>query len=137
MKKIIGRVMCFFAKCAEKRAKDKYAKAGNTFGSAVSCLYMGECCGFEKLFRKWESRERKIIRCGYRPFDVDTFIDSGGYGNKLPEFIKREKGEAAISHAKIYKEKFLGKVKPAVDLQKVMSGQVVAGEYPLPSTKQK
>ena len=134
MKTLINKMVNFFSGLAENRAKKKYIKAGNNFGYAVSLIYNGECGGFKKMLVAWERWEKKIVKYGYRPLGLDTFIDSGGYGYKLPAFEKLKKDEKPIFHAKFYRDKFLGKIKPVLDQERLMAGESVVARYLLPST---
>ena len=136
MKQLINKIKEFFTKRAENKAIDRYIRTGNSFGDAVSYLYMGECVGFKEILAAWEHWEQEIVKYGYRPFDLDIFVGSGGYGKQSPELEKLKDGEKPIFHAKIYHDKFLGKVKPVLDLNEVMKGQTVTAQYSLPSTKQ-
>jgi len=124
---------------SDSTIQKRYIQAGASFGDAVSYLFMGECRGFEELFNYWADLEQKYADRGYRTISLDRFIELGGYGNPIGEVIgkKREKGEEPIFHAQIYKKEFLGKIKPAVDLNQMMKGgKAQYGEYVLPSTEQ-
>jgi len=106
MRKFIDKVRMYFAQRAENKVKKWYIEAGNTFGDAVSYLYIGECVGFRDMLATWEYWEQEIVKYGYKPFDVDAFIGSGGHNKKLPEFEKLSNGEEPVFHAKIYREKY-------------------------------
>jgi len=117
----------------------KYVRAGATFGDAVSFLYMGECIGFKNLLNKWAVWEEEYARRGFRTVSIDRFVQLEGYGKSIANVIgqKREKGENPVFHAKIYREQFLGKVAPTVDLEKMMTdNKPQFGQYTLPSTEQ-
>src|SRR3990172_1916216 len=116
----------------------RYVQAGANFGDAVSYLYMGECTGFKELLNKWAGWEEEYARRGYKTLSLDKLTGLGGYGKSIDDVIgqKRDKGEKPLFHAQIYREKFLGKVSPAVNLEKLMKGEMQCGEYEFLSTKQ-
>jgi len=63
----------------------------------------------------------------------------GGYGKSVDDVLRqrREEGEEPIFHAQIYREQFLGKVAPVINLEKMMTeGGIQTGQYRLPSTEQ-
>ncbi|NTV23484.1 MAG: hypothetical protein HGA85_03855 [Nanoarchaeota archaeon] len=116
----------------------KYVAAGAEFGDAVSYIYMGECVGFEGMLNTWDVWEREYARRGYRTVSLDAFVELGGYNTPLGDAIgkRREAGEEPIYHAQIYRKQYLGKIEPAVDLEKMMrEGGTQAGVYLVPSTE--
>ena len=116
----------------------RYVGAGATFGDAVSYLYMGECIGFEELLNQWANWEEEYAHRGFRTVSLDRFVDLGGYEKPIDDVLsqRRENGEAPVFHARIYKEKFLGKVAPIVNLEGLITdGEVQTGQYVLPSTE--
>ena len=115
----------------------KYIRAGSAFGDAVSYLYIGECRGFEKLLDNWDFYEKEYSRRGYRTVSLDSFVELGGYGKNIADLLrnKRSEDEEAVFHAKIYRDKFLGRVKPVVDIDKMKEEGFQAGTYYLPSTE--
>lgn len=121
----------------------RYARSGSRFGDAVSYLYMGECVGFEGLLTTWESWEREYSRRGFRTLSVDALIDHGGYGIELQGLgQQRDAGEEPVLHAARYRELYLGKVEPVIDITALMqpgqdpaSGMQTA-TYVLPTTRQ-
>jgi hypothetical protein len=115
-----------------------YVRAGADFGDAVSSLFMGECIGFEKLLTRWGGWENEYARRGFRTVSIDRFVELGGYERSIDALLGRRRvdGEEPIFHAKIYSERFLGKVRPVVDIGKMMAdGQPQSGTYTLPSTE--
>ncbi len=118
--------------------KKKYVDAGATFGYAVSYLYLGECAGFEALLNKWAEWEEEYAHRGFKTVSLDRFGEFGGYGKPIDEVLgrKREVDEEPIFHAQIYREKFLGKVLPAINLKELLNGVPQSGEYILPSTEE-
>lgn len=130
-----------FGSASEQSDQDllnNYVEAGAIFGSAVSQLYMGECIGFDKLFRKWEKLEKEYINRGYRAISLDSFVEHGGYGEEIDHLylVKRAPDEKPFYHAKIYREHFLGQVPPALDLEKMMEdGKPQYGNFYVPSTE--
>lgn len=130
----------------DKAIENCYVQAGREFGDAVSYIYMGESLGFEDLLREWEIWEAEYARRGYRTFPVEDFVALGGYGQALKDLgAKRAAGEAPVFHASIYRERFLGKIDPAIDLRKMMNPPeeradsddppMQEGTYVIPSTK--
>lgn len=134
---------------SDKQVEKRYAEAGRVFGDAVSYIYMGECVGFEGLLAKWAKWEKEYAKRGYRTIPIDDFIEYGGYGKSLTGLGMRwEQNEEPIFHAEIYREHYLGKISPAVNLQKLMKPEshdpnsteppepkMQMGTYFLPSTK--
>jgi hypothetical protein len=113
-----------------------YQQAGGRFGYAVSYLYLGECEGFEELLSDWEVLEEKYAAAGYRTYSLDDFVELGGYNKPLPTIlVRRKEGERPIYHAKMYRERFLHKVEPVVDFQRLSQGEMQIAQYRLPSTK--
>jgi len=107
---------------SDQRVLEHYRKAGAAFGDAVSYIYMGECVGFTKLHAEWARWELEISRRGFRTFSVDDFISLGGYGMPIKGFGERcAEGEEIVLHAEIYRELWLGKVKPAIHLGDMMN----------------
>ena len=129
----------------DKRIEKRYAEAGRIFGDAVSYIYMGECVGFDSMLAKWEKLEAEYAKRGYRTLPVDDFVAYGGYGTPLNDLgVRRAKGEEPVFHAKIYREVYLGKIRPAVNLSELMrpaepneppESRVQVGTYFVPSTK--
>jgi len=118
--------------------KKRYVKWGSIFGDAISYIYMGECVGFETLLVKWEKWEAEYAKRGYRTLPIGDFVGYGGYGMPLTDLgTKRQEGEAPVFHAKIYRQAYLGKIKPAVNLLELFKpdAKVQTGTYFLPSTK--
>lgn len=116
----------------------RYIRAGATFGDAVSYLFMGECIGFNRLLNKWGNWEEEYAYRGFRTVSLDRFIGLGGYGKPISDLIgkRREDGEEPIFHAQIYREQFLGKVAPLINLEKLMTeSRIQTGQYSLPSTE--
>lgn len=124
---------------SDAQVEGRYVNACAHFGSALSYIAMGECVGFEKLLAQWEKWEAEYARRGYRTLPSDDLVSYGGYGRPLVGLgVKRRSLEQPVFHARIYREKFLGKVKPVVDLGALMSGKNAGwqqGTYTIPSTK--
>ena len=123
----------------DSAVEKRYIRAGATFGDAVSYLYMGECIGFEGLLNKWGNWEEEYAHRGFRTVSLDRFVNLGGYGKQIDGIIgqRREDGEEPIFHAQRYINKFLGKVEPVINLEKMMTqGGIQTGQYRLPSTEQ-
>lgn len=128
----------FSRRTSDEEVEQGYLRAGGLFGDAVSYLYMGECIGFSDLLDAWAQWEREYAERGYRTISLDSFIDYGGYNKPIMGLrTKRDEDEEPIYHAQIYRERFLGKVKPALDLNAVMEDRKVHfGTYVLPSTEE-
>ena len=103
-----------------------YLTSGTDFGEAVSDIELGECTGFEKMLEKWASWEKEYARRGFKTISLDKFIEQN-YDNhsadKLSR-IKRDKNEAPIFHAELYKKHYLGKTHPSINLSKVMDEKI-------------
>lgn len=131
--------MNFFRKfLSNDTVETRYVKAGAVFGDAVSYLYLGECIGFKKLLNTWAEWEKEYARRGYRTVSLDRFVELGGYGKPIDDVLgqQREPNEKPTLHAETYREQFLGKIGPAVNLEKLMTdGEIQSGTYFLPSTE--
>lgn len=131
IRKILGRL-------TDKDVADIYKKHAGIIGNVVSYSYMGEPAGMPVMVKNWAEAEKKYAERGYRTISLDRWIDHGGYGFPLDDvwMIKREEGEAPIYHAEIYKEKYLGKVKPAIDFDEMFrTGKPQIGNYCNPTTE--
>lgn len=97
--------------------KWRYVNAGADFGDAVSYDFLGECVGFDKLFKRWAGWEREYARRGYRTISLDAFIGFGGYGEPIDNLVgvKREEGEEPIYHADHYGSQTVSSV-PLLDI---------------------
>lgn len=123
---------------SDAEIEKRYLKAGTEFGDAVSYLYMGECVGFRSLFKRWQRWEALYAQRGYRTLPIDCFCAWGGYGVPLVNFgVRRMEGEQKVLHASLYEHTYLGKIRPALNVARLMSGTDGAeeGTYTLPSTK--
>ncbi len=106
---------------SDKRVQKYYIESGCYFGDAVSYIYMGECIGFADLLADWAKWELEYAKRGYRTFSIDDFIELGGYGQPIKDVgIKRAQGEDAVYHAETYRQVYLGKMPPTVNIQKIM-----------------
>jgi len=121
---------------SDKFVVGRYKKVGLIFGEAVSMLYMGECVGFKKMFLRWERWEAEYVKRGYKPFSIDKFVSSTYQGEQILEPIEvLEEGELPVFHSKIYKERYLGKVRPLINLSRTMEGEVQFGYFIMPTTE--
>ncbi len=133
----------FFRKLlSDEAVENRYVDAGSIFGTAVSYICYGECYGFAGLLRKWEKWEKEYARRGFRTLSLDTFINHDGYGSPLKGLgEKLEDDELPVFHAKIYRERYLGKIERVFDpfelIRSAEKGErrVVTGNYVLPSTE--
>ena len=123
----------------DKQVAKKYLEAGLKFGSAVSYLYMGECVGFSSMLDKLKKWEAEYSKRGFRTIPIEIFTDSAGWGHPLiGENEKLNPDEKPVFHAKIYRENYLGKVAPLVDINAMIANpQIVTGTFPIPTTKDK
>ncbi len=123
----------------DQKVEKKYVLAGAQFGDAVSYIYMGECIGFESMLNRWSDWEKEYINRGYRTVALDDFIELGGYGKNIDHLLrqKRDENEVPIYHAQIYRDIYLGKISPIVDLNVILNGNgdVQIGICVIPSTK--
>ncbi len=130
--KIVERLL------TDKQVEKRYVRAGSSFGFAVSLIYMGECADFAKRLKRWERWETEYARRGFRTLSIDAFIDNGGYGAPLKDLgEKRVKGEKQVFHAKVYRERHHGKIKPVLNLRALTrpGAKTQRGTYSLPSTE--
>ncbi len=128
-----------------KQVQKRYVEAGADFGDAVSHIFMGECIGFEKLLATWEDWEAEYSKRGYRTLPIEDFANFGGWGKPLKDIgVKRTAGEELEFHAKIYRDRYLGKLMPTINLSEMMrplgpgetaESRIQVGTYILPSTK--
>ncbi len=123
---------------SDLKIRKKYIEAGASFGSAVSVIYMGECIGFRARLDRFEGLEWEYARRGFRTVSVDDFVEfGGGYVGSIDHLLdqKRDVGEQPVYHARLYREHFLGRVSPALDLDAlVRDGSAQCATYVLPST---
>jgi hypothetical protein len=121
---------------SDSKVQEKYVKAGSIFGDAVSYLYMGECVGFENLLNIWDKWEQEYAKRGYKTLSIDKFIEHGGYGESIADVVGKKRGEEEpVHHAKIYRQEYLGKFKPVIDMKALIENGEQAGVYHLPSTE--
>ena len=116
----------------------RYENSGKGFGDNVSYIYMGECIGFENHLNKWADWEKEYANRGYRTVSLDNFVKAGGYGKPIDDLlsVKRSEDEVPILYAKIYRERYLGKIQPVINLEKLLhDGEVQTGTYQLPTIK--
>lgn len=117
----------------------KYADYGMKFADAVSYLYAtGETPEFVSLFEKWSEWEKEHSRRGYRTTSLDAFIyfiEHNLPAKKLVNYKRVDEEEIKL-HSEIYRQNFLGKVKPMIDLEKmIQDGKPQFGTWTVPSTE--
>ena len=115
----------------------KYVKSGSRFAEAVLYLYLGECEDFRKRLDSWKVWEEEYSSRGYKTISLDSFIEIEADKSLIKDKtgIKREKDEEPIFHAQIYRARFLGKIKPSVDLPRFLNEKTTqSGIYTTPST---
>jgi hypothetical protein len=124
----------------DKSVQKEYLNAGSCFGDAASYVFsMGECVGFDALLERWAKWEKEYAKRGYRTISIDDFILRGGHNKDISNVIGAKRGvdEKEVFHAERYREKYLGKVKPAINLEKMMrDGKPQSGTYIPQSTKE-
>ncbi|MFH1248887.1 MAG: hypothetical protein V1660_01940 [archaeon] len=124
----------------DKSVQKEYIEAGSCFGDAASYVCsIGQCIGFEALLERWAMWEKEYAKRGYRTICYNNFELKGGYNKDIGNVIgvKRKENEEAIFHAHKYKEKYLGKIKPGVNIEKMMKdGESQSGSYIPPITEE-
>ena len=137
MKKWRNFLTRFFLKFySDKQVQERYVKAGGIFGDALSYAYLGEPAEVLSLLNRWAKWEKEYAKRGYKTFSLDAFIAYGGYRTPLEGLeVKREENEPSVIHAEVYRQKYLGRIKPAVDINKLMAGEGQTGQYVLPTTE--
>jgi hypothetical protein len=116
---------------------EAYTLAGGEIGSAVSCIYLGECIGFDKLLDQWEVTERAYSALGFRTLSIDDFTSyARDYGTDVNRLLRvpRKQGEPVVLHAAYYREHFFRKVGMHEAVKKALGGEVAVGNYVMPST---
>lgn len=124
-----------FHKCGLAR---KYLHSGCTFAEAVSYLYIGECYGFKNLLNRWAKAERRYAGKGFKTLSLDDFLNNYYQQHNLYPFLgeKLKENQSPVYHAELYREHYLGKVRPAFDFNAMMQdGQPRTGTFELPSTE--
>lgn len=88
------------------------------------------------MFSKWDIWEAEYLKRGFRSLPIDEFISAGGYSREIDDqiMLRRKPEERAVSHAQIYKERYLGKVERFIHLEKVIEGQIQQGHWHRPTT---
>lgn len=127
-----------FRKWREQRIINKYLDIAVAVGDMISYVpTMGECIGFSRYVNLWEKAEIKYAKLGYRTISVDDLINAGGYGYDISHLVKvkRNSGENPIFHSTLYKEYYLGKIMPALDMNSIMTGDIQFGTFTMPSTE--
>ena len=123
---------------SDSQVQKFYVDIGSWVGDAVSYSYLGEVFGMKRKVNQWTKMEAEYAKRGFRTVSLDRFVKLGGYGIPIDDIIgkKREEGEEAIFHAVIYQNRFLGKIEPVIDLEKMMKdGKPQTGTYITPSTE--
>jgi hypothetical protein len=120
--------------------KKRYVSNGAFFGDAVSYLYLGESGNMKQLLKAWGRWENEWAKRGYRTISLDRFVELGGYGKPIDDVLgqRRDEGEEPVFHAQIYRENFLGKIKPPLEIGEViveMMRRPVSGTFVRPSTE--
>ena len=122
---------------SDKRVEKNYVAVGAWVGDVVS-VAIGEAVGMGRKVNQWEKWEQEYAIRGYRTVSLDRFIGLGGYGKSIDDVIgqKRMFEEEPRFHAKIYKDRYLGKIQYAFNFEKMMQdGQPQSGTFVTPSTE--
>lgn len=133
----MGKLRRFIAsKLSDRKVQHFYLNAGLDFGDAVSYVgSIGECFGFKRLLNRYGDWEYEYACRGFRTISLDDFIEPGDNVEQLIG-IKREENEPPIYHAEIYRERYLGKIAPVINIQKLLEdGNPQTGTYIQPTTK--
>ncbi|MFH0831247.1 MAG: hypothetical protein V1886_00035 [archaeon] len=123
---------------SDKSVEKNYLHSGALFGGDVSYLHMGECLGFKSHLSNLSRWEQEYAKRGFKTVSIDDFIELGGHGKSISSLlgVKRKPDEKIILHAELYRQHYLGKIKPAIDLGRMMKdGKQQFGTYSNPSTK--
>ncbi len=113
----------------------KYHIAGGDLGEMVSYGFMGECLYFKNYLAAWERWEKIYAARGFRTIPLKEFVDSGAGFTPAPNGlgVHRSPGEVPVFYAVIYRKKYLGKLKPVVNLSK---NEIQSGEWTPPFDKE-
>ncbi|MCK5084518.1 MAG: hypothetical protein KAQ64_02595 [Candidatus Pacebacteria bacterium] len=118
---------------SNEEVTENYLEAGAEFGSAIGP--MGECVGFEKMLNEWARWELEYAERGFKTIPIDVFADSdfGFYKEMIKKFVgvRRDSIKKPIYHAEIFREIYLGRIKPVVDLG---TPEIQVGNYLVPTT---
>lgn len=115
----------------------RYIEIGKNIGNIISMIYMGEPEGFKKIVNKWEKWEEEYASRGFRTLSLNQWENIGGWEDSIEGLIGqiRNKEETPIYHAKIYKQKFLGKIKPSLNIEQLLNSKSpISKSYFVPST---
>lgn len=131
----------------DRRIAKRYRKAGKIFGLAASELPMGECEGFEKLFRTWAKAEAAFAVAGFRPLAIDEFIGFAAFDKPLPTDFpaKREPDEQPVFHSSRFKERYMTDGAPSlasvthverdIPIGEDVHADIATGTLRMPSTR--
>lgn len=124
---------------SDEKVSKRYTKAGLEFGLAVSYLYMGECVGFSSMLNKLEKWETEYTKRGFRSIPIENFTNTAGWGHPLIGVNEKlNPGEKPVSYTKVYRENYLGKIEPAIDIDAMIANpQITTGTFAIPTTKDK
>ena len=135
-------VMCILPEYLIERlpysfVEDKYCKAGKEFGVDVSLLPFGECNGFERRLDKWGFWEELYAQRGFRTISCEAFTECGGWDENIDHLLgqKREDTEQPVYHAELYRNNYLERIPPVIDLEKMKKDcKPQIGAFTVPST---
>jgi hypothetical protein len=97
-----------------------YADTGIEFGEMVNRPNTGKYLDFETVLKRLEIWETQYARRGFRTISIDDFERAEGQGEDISGLlgVQREDGEDAVLHVKLYREHFLGKVDPVIEISR-------------------
>lgn len=120
----------------KRKIARKYLEAGTIVGDCASYAHLGEAVGMESFVESWAKWERKYAALGFRTISLDEFIKAGGYGQDIKGrlYVLRRENEEPVYHAELYKQHYLGKIRPVVNVN-LLTSEVQVGEFLMPSTE--
>ncbi len=121
------------SKLSDEEVTERYLKAGAEVGSAIGPD--GEHTRFEKDLNEWAKWEAEYVKRGFKAIPIEVFADSdfGFYKEKIKEYarVRRDLKKKPVYHAEIYRQLYLGKITPVLDLSLPVPQ---CGTYVVPTT---
>lgn len=97
----------------------RYISAGREFAEQLNLIYGWRSVSISinftaamKELRKWE---QKIVQLGYRPIDINSFLQNFAKRKKLPLLEKATKNENLVCYAAEYHKKYKNSIEPFLD----------------------
>lgn len=92
----------------ENKIKKSYIKSGIELGDVLTYPYMGKPIGYKKLLSNYQYLEEKIIKYGYKPIALQTFMAVAGWGEdrelKLIHSTSSEIQEVKLNNKNVLQE---------------------------------